>query len=102
MGKVSMTNTTKEKPEMKFVKLWKSQFPKSLDRIRICHVLEKMKKDIKAVQLFVLNFLVLYVNVMVQTTPMGEASKKFLEYIPDLQDIKKIRLVWVCGKLLES
>ncbi|KAL4560576.1 hypothetical protein LXL04_032729 [Taraxacum kok-saghyz] len=79
--------------------LLKSQFPTSLKRPRLTHILQKLEKREKADDLFVLNFLVLFMNVMVQSTPMGNVNKHFLKYIPNIESIKD--LDW-CGLVMTS
>ncbi|KAL4573574.1 hypothetical protein LXL04_020384 [Taraxacum kok-saghyz] len=76
-----------------------NQFPTSLKRPRLTHILQKLEKSKKADDLFVVNFLVLFMNVMVQSIPMGDVNKIFLKYIPNIESVKD--LDW-CGLVMTS
>ncbi|KAI3724541.1 hypothetical protein L2E82_36322 [Cichorium intybus] len=45
MGDIQMSNPYKANPKNHVVKHWKSQFPKSIKRIRLTHVVEMIRKD---------------------------------------------------------
>ncbi|KAL4561794.1 hypothetical protein LXL04_033968 [Taraxacum kok-saghyz] len=98
MGDEEM-KVTNNKKNKKMVELWKSQFPTSLKRPRLTHILQKLEKTKKSDDQFVLNFLVLFMNVMVQSTPMGDENKQFLKYIPNIESVKD--LDW-CGLVMTS
>ncbi|KAL4590670.1 hypothetical protein LXL04_003610 [Taraxacum kok-saghyz] len=87
-----------ERPKNKKIKktadLWKNQFPKEVTRPSLTQILQKQNETEEADDLFVLNFLVLFVNVIVQSTPMGEANKRLVRYIPSIEVVKD--LDW-CG-----
>ncbi|KAL4580259.1 hypothetical protein LXL04_016445 [Taraxacum kok-saghyz] len=65
-----------------------------VDRTRLTHVIEKIVTDSKAGPLFILNFLVLYVSVMIGFPSMGTVNQSFLENIK--MDVDVNRLDW-CG-----
>ncbi|KAL4590958.1 hypothetical protein LXL04_003905 [Taraxacum kok-saghyz] len=79
------------------VRLWKSQIPKEIKRIRLTHVIEKIVNDSKVGSLFRMNFVVLYVSVMIRFPSMGTLNQSFLENIKQVVDIK--RLDW-CGLVI--
>ncbi|KAL4580260.1 hypothetical protein LXL04_016446 [Taraxacum kok-saghyz] len=81
MGDIPMSNPVKANHEDNVVRIWKSQFPKDLRRIRLTHVIQKIVTDSEAGQVFILNFLVLYVSVMIGFPSMGTVNQYFLENI---------------------
>ncbi|CAH1453883.1 unnamed protein product [Lactuca virosa] len=93
MGDIPMSNPCRANSR-KFVKLWKSQFPKSVKRIRLTHVVDMIQKDKNVGPFFIMNFLVLFVSVMIEYPTMGTVNQGFLENILDDMDIKQ--LDW-CG-----
>ena len=97
MGDIPMSNPFKANHEDNLVCVWKSQFPKELRRIRLKHVIEKIVNDSEAGPFFIMNFLVLYVSVMIGFPSMGTVNHSFLENIKTNVDI--IRLDW-CGFVL--
>ncbi|KAL4561406.1 hypothetical protein LXL04_033572 [Taraxacum kok-saghyz] len=92
-----MSNPGKANHEDDIVRIWKSQFLKELRRIRLTHVIDKFVNDSEAGPLFILNFLVLYVSVMIEFPSMGTVNQSFLENIK--LDVDVIRLDW-CGFVL--
>ncbi|CAI9277401.1 unnamed protein product [Lactuca saligna] len=70
MGDLPMSNPSKANSENKVVKLWKSQFPKTIKRIRLTHVIDMIVKDTNAGPFFIMNFLVLFVSVMIEYSTM--------------------------------
>ncbi|KAL4591856.1 hypothetical protein LXL04_004830 [Taraxacum kok-saghyz] len=99
MGTEEMMVPKNNKHKNKMLALWKSQFSSSLKRPRLTHIIQKLKGKEIADELFVLNFLVLFVNVMVQSTSMGDVNKQFLKYIPNIESVKD--LDW-CGLVMSS
>ncbi|KAI3778653.1 hypothetical protein L2E82_08035 [Cichorium intybus] len=98
-GDIPMSNPSKSNPENHVVKLWKSQFPITLKRIRLTNVVEMIRNDTTAGPFFVLNFLVLFVSVMMEYPTMGTVNQGFLENVGDVLDIKQ--LDW-CGFVISS
>lgn len=94
LGYIQMSNPRKANSRNHVVKHWKAQFPKSMKRIRLSHVLDMIKKDTTGGPLFVMNFLVLFVSVMIGCPTMGTINQGFLENIRGDVDIKQ--LDW-CG-----
>nr|KAJ0224663.1 hypothetical protein LSAT_V11C100013050 [Lactuca sativa] len=90
MGDIPMSNRSKANSENKVVKLWKSQFPKTIKRIRLTHVIDMIVKDTNAGPFFIMNFLVLFVSVMIEYSTMGTVNQGFLENIPGDMDIKQL------------
>ncbi|KAL4577454.1 hypothetical protein LXL04_013563 [Taraxacum kok-saghyz] len=97
MGYIPMSNPLKANHEDDVVRVWKSQFPKEVKRIRLNHVIQKIVNDSQVGPLFIMNFLVLYVSVMIGFPSMGTVNQSFLENIKLDVDIN--RLDW-CGFVL--
>ncbi|CAH1440948.1 unnamed protein product [Lactuca virosa] len=101
MGDIPMGDPSKANPENKLVKLWKSQFPKTIKRIQLTHVIDMIVKDTNAGRFFIMNFLVLFVSVMIEYSTMGTVNQAFLENISGDMDIKQLdwcRFVVSCLK----
>ncbi|KAI3699561.1 hypothetical protein L2E82_43962 [Cichorium intybus] len=94
LGDIQMSNPPKANSRNHVVKHWKAQLPKSIKRIRLSHVLDMIQKDTTGGPLFIMNFLVLFVSVMIGCPTMGTINQGFLENIPGGVDIKQ--LDW-CG-----
>ncbi|KAL4569140.1 hypothetical protein LXL04_024771 [Taraxacum kok-saghyz] len=90
MGDIPMSTPVKANHEDDIVRIWKSQFPKEVKRIRLTHVIEKIINDSEAGSLFRMNFLVLYVSVMIGFPSMGTVNQSFLENIKQEVDIKRL------------
>ncbi|KAL4555483.1 hypothetical protein LXL04_038103 [Taraxacum kok-saghyz] len=90
-----MSNPAKANHEDNVVRVWKSQFPKEVKRIRLTHVIEKIVNDSEAGPSFIMNFLVLYVSVMIGFPSMGMVNQTSLENIK----LDITRLDW-CGFVL--
>ena len=60
MGDIPISNPDKTNHEDNVVRVWKSQFPKEVRRIRLTHVIEKIVNDSDVGPSFIINFLVLY------------------------------------------
>ncbi|KAI3763656.1 hypothetical protein L2E82_13650 [Cichorium intybus] len=90
MGDIQMSNPYKANPKNRVVKHWKSQFPKSIKRIRLTHVVEMIRKDTTGGPLFIMNFLVLFVSVMIGCPTMGTINQAFLENIKGDVHIKEL------------
>ncbi|KAL4573819.1 hypothetical protein LXL04_020638 [Taraxacum kok-saghyz] len=71
MGDIAMSTPVKANHEDDIVRIWQSQFPKEVKRIRLTHVIEKIVNDSEAGPLFRMNFPVLYVSVMIGFLSMG-------------------------------
>ncbi|KAI3753280.1 hypothetical protein L2E82_25329 [Cichorium intybus] len=99
MGDIRMSNPSKSNPENHVVKLWKSQFPKTLKRIRLTNVVDMIQNDTTGGPFFVLNFLVLFVSVMIECPTMGTINQGFLENLGDVLDIKQLDR---CGFVISS
>ncbi|KAL4577875.1 hypothetical protein LXL04_013990 [Taraxacum kok-saghyz] len=97
MGEIAMSNPIKANHEDDVVRVWKSQFPPELKRIRLNHVIDKILNDSDAGPLFMMNFLVLYVSVMIGFPSMGTVNQSFLTNIK--MDVDVSRLDW-CGLVL--
>ncbi|KAL4579767.1 hypothetical protein LXL04_015932 [Taraxacum kok-saghyz] len=97
MGEISMSNPVKANHEDDVVSVWKSQFPPEVKRIRLTHVIDKILNDSVAGPLFRINFLVLYVSVMIGFPSMGTVNQSFLTNIKMGVDVS--RLDW-CGLVI--
>ena len=55
MGEIAMSNPVKANHEDDVVRVWKSQFPPEVKRIRLNHVIDKILNDSDAGPLFMMN-----------------------------------------------
>ncbi|KAI3708808.1 hypothetical protein L2E82_38279 [Cichorium intybus] len=79
MGDIPMSNPSKSNPENHVVKLWKSQFPITLKRIRLTNVVEMIRNDTTAGPIvFLLLFYVHFTNV--EDPPIQSSTKGLINW----------------------
>ena len=98
MGHISMNLPLKSQSANEVIRDWKAQFPADVERIRYKHLKKILESSKESGKTFVINFLVAYVTIMIDSPSMGTCNQLFLENIGDSVAIKD--LDW-CGFVID-
>lgn len=98
MGNIPMILPIKSRFGDPIIKKWRDQFGKDKERIRLVDLKNFLEKSTDFGEMFILNFLVAYVTIMIDAPAMGTCNQKFLENFNEHLNVKEFD--W-CGFVIE-